>query len=662
MILRRMSITKPSGRQLTEAEEASQPHYTPKETNALRTASFGFETLPNQTIAMSSRPPSWRSMRPDRLAETDPTHPLFTRVNLDSPMFTLDATMDAALDTCAGAAATLEANTPSDPVELGIHTAEMDIWRKITVQKGRIKGWFLTKLDPPPFTVPQTWIDCCRIITSHMLGQPPTLSIPPAPLDTNAGFPAFTGGLPAKLLSHILGHGSSWRTIDEQSALFLSRINIPVAASQAFAISSRQGPLNKEAPYYDTDGGGIWTPRFMARGSWSRTRQVFMGSFGLNVALEPLLARLQGGRRGTRGFWHDKTSDREVTRRAWAQRLHIIEADISGYDQSVSPSLQQALADAISTVDPSLHDQAQLYLYAERRSVITQPWAGETGAMVVTTRGATHSGQRLTAEVGSMICATTTLFVLTQLLKRPAPWIWERFMTGEWMMLIQGDDILLGLPTKLDDEAWAATWMQVGLKCHLLEGFRFLMKHRLADGDIPVAGRIVQQTLFNEHEPSGTHWDPILVLGMQARWGAGPPLAYAAMARKCLQTTEFYQRTHVFDGPSAVEWLNVPENQRALQAKIARLASQPWLRKLRNDAEYSESARLQYEALLASGLVPTDDEDRALAIALQMMISRTAHIRTVEQRVGIALRVWDVIQAGGPVDSQILRLQTALVP
>lgn len=661
MILRRMNLDKPESRILTDDEKATLPVFVPKEAHALATTGFGFETLPSQTTQIGARPHSWRGLRPDRVAETDPTHPDFTRVNLDSPFFTSEERLEMALDTCHAAHQRLLNLQPATIVEQGVHVAELDIWKKITVQKGRIKGWFLTKLDPAPFEVPGGWMDACRVLMLHILGQPKAETIPPAPLDTNAGFPAFTSGLPAKLLSHILGTGKTWQEIDAQSVLFLARVGLPASASQAYAVSSRQGPLNKMMPYYESDDAGIWAPTRMAKGAWSRTRQVFMGSFGLNVALEPLLARLQGGRRGTRGFWHDKTSDRTVTLRAWQLGLKVVEADISGYDQSVSPSLQEALANIIAEIDPSLADQARLYLYAERRSVITPPYIGQLGCSVVTTRGATHSGQRLTAEVGSMICAATTLFALSSLMKLSPAALWDRFMSGEWMLLVQGDDLLIGLPTVIDPAAWEAQWLKVGLKCHVLSGYRFLMKHRLAEGDFPVGGRIVQQTLSNESEPSGTHWDPILVLGMHARWGAGPPQPYADQVRTCLKTSEFFERTGVIDGPTALTWLQVPENQRALQLKIARLASMPWLRKLRHEAAFSESARLQYEALLASGLVPLDDEDQALMLALQIMIGKTQRLRTIEHRVQVAQRIWDVIQTGGPVDSQIVQLQHILL-
>jgi hypothetical protein len=487
-----------------------------------------------------------------------------------------------------------------------------------------------------------------------------TVPSPAMPYDTNAGYPCFTGGFAARLSSGaLLGHNDTTDALVAQASSFNDHVFLPHATAFAFGLASRQGPLYKKMPLFKHDGGGTWRATQYGLGHWPRSRQVFMGCYGLNLALGPLLTKLQSGRRATPGFWHSGTLDDQLVASAYAKRLHIYESDISGYDQSVTPDLQRALCDCIKAEMTDMASQADLWLFTEGRPVISANWAQADGYTLATTFGGTHSGQRLTAEVGTLICGASLLYALSLITRQTPAEVWRRCMTGEWLLLVQGDDLLIGINQTLSPTDWVEAWAGLGLKCELVQGVRFLMKHRLPDGARPVAGRIVQQTLSNEHEPSGIDWDPILVLGMQSRWGKGPLEPYANLARSLISMTDFSQRTGVTDGPSAVKWLAEPENARRLQLKIARLARDPWLRKLRHDAPYSDGARLELEALEATGLIPPDDDTYAADTLLQTTLQRVRFLPAAD-RLKISLEAWNVANEGLNDAAAIARLRNLL--
>lgn len=599
---------------------------------------------PGLTLTVTNAPPSWRFVNPQNPVR-DPTHPDFTRLPGEgSVMHASEADLDRCLDVVASCAnEVLERAEADNAAEFWLGEAED--WRKVTVQRGGVMGRILVELGPPQVEPDDAWRVMARRLLRAYREKLVRIEVPPSPFGTNAGFPAYSQGWAAKMVSALLGMGSTANEIEDDSVRFCMHAGLPNATAQAYGLSWRQGPLYKSQPYYAHAGGGLWAATFAAKGHWSRSRQVFMGSFGNTVALRDLFAFLQGGRRGMRGLWHGGTLDRDAIMAAEAAGLHFGESDISGYDLSVPHPLQLALADAIGDVMPSLRAAAFIWAYYECRPVLCPSWTLDRGYTLVTTRGATHSGQRLTAEIGTLITTTTALVALSELLRHDALASWQR---GELMLLVQGDDILVATAQPLDGDAWEAVWKRYNFKCSMLRSRRFLAKHRYGPYAYPVGGRIVQQTVSNEHEPpagDGRDWDPILVLGLQSRWGHGPLPNVAALVQRCLKETALYNRTGVFDGPSATLWLNNSHNASRLQAVLASLASSPWMDRLRRDAPYSPAAAAMLETLESTVGVPEDAATVTKNAVLHNAI-RNWLFRSSSDRFSYALKLWEAIQRG----------------
>jgi hypothetical protein len=233
----------------------------------------------------------------------------------------------------------------------------------------------------------------------------------------------------------------------------------------------------------------------------------------------------------------------------------------------------------------------------------------------------------------------------------------RRWQDSTFILVNQGDDILLASSGEIDATEWASEWLKYGLKCELLNAIRFLAKHRLPTGAHPVGGRIVQQTIANEHEPVGLHWDPILVLGMQSRWANGPPPALMEVTRAVLKSTSFAARTGVYDGPTADAWLESPTNARALADLLRRLSRDSWIQQLRREAPHSPSAQATLDALVEAGLLKEDPAMETKALALDQLISKTS-TWSRRRKVDLARRLWFLVNDNASDEQVILAVHT----
>lgn len=654
-VLRRMTIHPPSARLPSPAETKDLTTSVKETLQAETTKTPHAQNIPGGlTESLGATPPSWRSFRPDP-PDRDPTNPAFRRLPTNgSVMHDDDAALDACLDAGALAYAAVQAldQKTSDPEEKAILLGELESWKKLTVQRGRISSWHLVDLNPPDATVPSDWEETAAIVAKLIMTAPITDFPPTAPFDTNAGWPCFTTGFGAKACAALMVSTPNPRAILDDGAAFCGLTHLPQSSIQAFGLTSRQGPLYKEQPYLTHQGAGSWMPTLMARGAWSRTRQVFMASYGGNAQLEPLLSQMQAGRRHLPGTWHSGDNDLRAVLAALSQNLHLAESDISGYDQSVSATLQRVAALALKAAAPHLQQEVDTWLFYESRSVISPSRQQVPGATITSTHGGTHSGQRLTAEIGTFIALTTVLTVLHRLIGQPVTTTIQRWLNRDFMLLVQGDDILLGTSQPLDTLGWRDAWREVGFECELLAGLRFLAKHRTARGALPVGGRIVQQTIANENEPIGLEWDPILVLGMQARWGIGPPSIVEPYVRAVLKTTSFAHRTGVYDGPTAHTWLTHPTHARRLQRALDLLKNDAWMQRLRKDAPYSPSAALLLEELTKFGLITEDVADLGRQTLLLHLLPKL-YARSATHRIRIAVDLYNLIQSGANDDEQV---------
>lgn len=668
---RRMSM-QPLEARLPSPEEETALASVPKVDGRPISAHLALDEPGATQFETTECPVFWRFARTklgeygsDTRVQLDPCGPEFTRIpDPGTQMFTDDSHFESVFDAAfrhyqatvlprAEHALELYRSGARLSPEDQIYVGEQEDWKKLTLQRGVYPARMLVTLAPPAIDPPPAWHDTLDYIVRLFADQRPVSDPAPPPLDTNAGWPCCTSGFAAKLCGYSLGLEPTVEAIDALSHDFCDMAGVPHVTAQSYVLGFRKGPLYKEQPYLYHSGAGVWSVLAMAKGAWARERQVFMAPSANIVCLEALWAWLQGARRAIPGLWRTR-SDYDAVTRVDASGGTILESDISGYDQSVSPLLQEAVAGAIAKHMPHLAAQARMWLYYERRAVMTPSRMLTSGITVYTTRGGTHSGQRLTAEMGTLICLTTCLYVLSVMIPN-ARRLWAE---GDLMLLVQGDDVLLGLPAgvHLDAARWEELWATAGLKCSLLPGRRFLAKHRVAGRAYPVGGRILQQTLSNEHEPrydATPRYQPLLTLGLRARWGDGPYPSLTPMLTDVMRRTRLALEAGVYDGSTASAWLQIPDNAAKLSRLLARLAKDPWIERARRDAPYSESAAELLDALAAAGLPYTDAEMQSKTLILFNRVAR-ARRATTQSRLDLAVRMFQLVAEGADDSRAIL--------
>lgn len=646
MLVRRMAPEAPIVREPT-AEDLKADTYTLQIDQGLVSTAPGLVDPGNQALIIQNTLQSWRFTDRFRLEE-DPTHPEFTRIHRGSPFYETEADLDVTLDAVRQAqlqtyalAGTDDPDDCPDP----ILTKEVDEMARFTVQKGQIPASYLMDLAPKPINVPASWRDIARRVLQLYTEATTMPTVAPSPAMTNPGYPVGQAGMAGKLAATVLGTFKTVPELHDSAVAVASRFNLPAASANAFFLNFRQGPLKKEIAYMVHQGAGLWRPTAYLTHACSRGRQVFMSPFASTIRLRELLRFCQGARQILPGTWHTPIADQRIVDAMYQRMAHRYEGDISGYDQSVTRDLQIALAEEWIAAAPHMKQDIEAWLYYEGRPVIgpNLVWGGR-GATLMTSRGVTHSGLRLTAEVGTLITLITLFHAMrSQGVADPV----TAWLDGTFLLLVQGDDILLATNRALDEDAWQHSWDELGFKCTLLHGVSFLRKHRLPGVSLVNAGRILQQTLANEHEPVGVgdRYDPLLVLALKSRWGAGPDPRMRHIVRDALSTTRFAQRTGVIDGVDATAWLADPGHNAALTRLLQKLASDPWIERVRRDAPYSPAAAELMQALLDAGLIATTQADTTLNLIVDR-VEREWATRSMTARVQLAVDLTSAAQDG----------------
>lgn len=580
---------------------------TPAAQPGLVKTGYGPLDGPDKRLDFSEAPIWLRFLKPPGFEQLT-TSPTFTPIRKGSQVFHTEAEMTALLDGAASWLKRLEAWDARTPEEIAVRAGELDVLSKLTSQNGWFKGAHIKHASPKEGVLPDLWLSILEKVARLVLIQDAPLDEPQPrpPLDTNAGFPTYQRGLSAQLLSAACTMGSieeSWRFAAGEASSW----GLPSQCALAYGYNTRTGPTSKFLPDWDWSGGAGWSATDEVRSAWCRRRHVWMGSKPPLMLTRPLMRLLKASRRVARGLWHKGDSDDRVVNDMHALRLrgHImVESDISAYDATVRRSLQEAVASVLKKKWPHVAAAVDAWLFAEGLPCIYPSYV--TGgslrsASLVTKVGETSSGQLLTAEIGTLINLVTCLYALTLACGINALSWW---LDGKIELLVQGDDVLLAAP-RFETEAFEAAYRDVGLTAKPLQGWRFLAKHRLPNGPRPVGARIIQQTFFHEHEPTGREAIPILALGFHARWGHGPPLECdVAKEVSALALRTSYAAQRQWREPEDIlAWTESSIGRAEIQAALLKRASLPWLQQLQHDADHSPSAAAQMEALIRMGFV-----------------------------------------------------------
>lgn len=557
-------------------------------------------------LDFSGAPKSLRFLEPPG-PSADAMSPRFTQVRLHSSVLKTEADILTLLDHAANEERRLRSLVPRTQRERALIAGELDVIRKITVSLGYGPGSHIKHPSPKDVDVPSLWISILRWVlnTLYLANIPADEATPMPPLETNAGFPTYQSSFSGQLLS-----AACLDDTIESSHAFAAELapawGMPAQCALAYAYNTRAGPTDKFMPLWRWTGGG-WEAAEEVRSGWCRRRQVWMGSKPPMMMTRQLLRLLKASRRRIRGLWHAGSDDDRIVasmHRLRARGAAMFESDISSYDASVPRSLQEVVAAEMRRRWPHLSLAVDAWLFAEGLPCIYPSYLTRGGlgsASLVTKRGETSSGQLLTAEIGTLINLVTVLYAVTKATGLDARTLLH---DGDLELLVQGDDVLLAA-FGVEPAAFEAAYKDLGLTARALQGWRFLSKHRLPEGPRPVAGRVVQQTWFNEHEPTGPDAEPLLALGMEARWGLGPPadLGLADWASEMCAHTFFFRERGWRSVGNCIDWVGTSEGRAAIGEALAKRANAAWLQRLLRDAPHSPSAAAQLDALLAMGFV-----------------------------------------------------------
>jgi len=566
---------------------ASPPslHVDTANPSAVTPTSLGLET---RTI---SRPPAWHFASPPP-SDRDPRHPQFTRFKTGSLVLPDERSVDDAIDAVSAAHDQLRQRTLDRTL-----TSELDHFRKFTIQKGTYGPWYVQQLGGGHLTttLPAVVQKIVAHIAAVYAAHAPRRSLPTSadPADTNGGWPTFITHPLAKIAGGILAEDNPDTLLLNAQAV-AQGLNIDPSSCLANGLSGRSGPMYKTRPLTRFTGSG-WEHIGEWNGYAQRNRIVHMSSYAVNSGLRPLFSAWHDARMNIPGLWHAANNDFYLTR----QYTKTFESDVSGFDVSVTRQLQTLIAWHFGRVLPHLQEQLRFLLFAETLPMIAPHWGRSSGSCsIMTFVGGTRSGLKTTAEVGTLYSLIATLYALHRQGIAYTAWPYYKDMA----LLVQGDDVLISTNGLIDPDDWTDAYQRLGLRSKLVVGDMFLSRHHDLEGQpFPCAGRIIQQTLSNEHEKAGDPAviDGILILGFIARTetvNRMPAYLSRAAAQCCLhaqwirrylkesQCTDLVSmRTHLQTSPAAAS---------AIQAALEASANLPWLLGEYRSREHSPSAAI----------------------------------------------------------------------
>jgi hypothetical protein len=565
-------------------------------------------------------------------------------------IFDSEQQIETALDWCGGAASWIERKLETlDPLSLDakVLLGELEHLKKATVQKGFFEGYFAPPPSPPEIELPQWYMDhLTQVLSLYFsdVADPHVQQIPEPQvvIDTSAGWPVFIPGIAAKVLSasfYMRDH--SVMEARELAQKWATSKGLDHISAFANAYGTRLGTLSKfTRDWKPTERSFVSDSESIS--THARRRQIYMAPIVQFLALKDFTRCAKATRKyRIPGAWHTGEDDTVHMMRTASVPGEWMEADISGYDTNVSRSHHKAFLDIWRRVHPESARWAEDYYTVDGMGTIFPHPGGHTmdnrSAMFVSRRGLLSSGMLPTAEMGN-IYHLPIIFELAKRcgFKEPK----YALVNGQFAILIQGDDLLIKM-RGLTPEIMKDTYAEAGFTVKAVKALRFLMRHRLPTTWYPVGGRIIQQTMWGEHEPTGKWGLPLAVLGLAARWGdKGPHPIVKDLITEGLRLTNL-SKHGVYDGPTANRWLQSDFGSQLLNRALTSLASSSWGASIYHDAPYSTSAAAIVELAARLGYSMEPPEQRLGNLAIQTMLALP-----YERRIAIRDRLWAAYESG----------------
>jgi len=535
------------------------------------------------------RPDSWHFGAPPDITD-DPRHPAFKVVDERSLVVSEQSRAIEAFHKVSALHSKV-----ANLTDIPLFQSEDGPLRKFTFQNGTVASWYMQRLNPPPREKPLPAI--IQAITRHVcqiyaLASPrKAITSAADPANTNGGWPTFVTEPLAKVVGAMSYSGSFEATL-ECALRIAAGLGIDPSTALGNGLTGRSGPLYKAQPLLRFTGAG-WESIGEWQGYSQRNRVVQMACAAVNRGLRPIFDYWHEARKHIPGLWHSAGRDAHFIR----GRRYMYESDISGFDINVSRPLQTLIAWHTSRARPQISAAVNFWLHAERLPLICPSWARNFNlCTVMFSDGGTHSGLKPTAEIGTLISVIACLYACYLCGLNPFEWPYM----PKASLLVQGDDVLAATDVPLDPDVWQAAYADLGLTSALIQGDLFLSRHMSQPGrTLPNAGRIIQQTLSNEHEPKGTpeEVDGLLILGFIARTEQCEHLpaelsVEAATICRLAEWTERYSAARKGRGLDGMRHslMNDPAAQRAIVTSLNHARNQDWLTRQYRDREHSPAA------------------------------------------------------------------------
>lgn len=349
------------------------------------------------------------------------------------------------------------------------------------------------------------------------------------PPDTSTGMPTLESGLrtqPARLatLTALAPPDklspSQWLTAFSSLGM---RMGLPENYAYASMLATRHGPTRKPVELWIKSTTG-YTSQYSSVGLYDRTRFVYPIPHALNFMLSSTYVQLKTSRQAIMGLWHDPPRQKAYIDRLRSQGRHVYTVDFSGMDTTMPPHLISLIADALMEKGFLQWPLTLLKEAISSMSLLMPSFSGHPkSSTAVSKLLGWMSGWKLTSEMDTIFGLTTILTCL----ENQRPGTIRQWRAGSFIILIQGDDIMFTVDTKLDTDKLSKDAKSIaGASLKVLEDDILFLKRvmPLIPGIPDISrtfARLIQQTFWNEDRydgiKGGSKPDALMRLALLAR-------------------------------------------------------------------------------------------------------------------------------------------------
>lgn len=504
----------------------------------------------------------------------------------------------------------------------------------------------------PPFaewtmgvTYPSDFIDFFRSVMDHVFELTEHQIPPPQEAfllmqdakETSVGGPSFASGMVdeggygyhEKRIITLSAMPKPSMDIDPETYLNLcydwgSSLGLPdPAMTFSAALSYRVKNAGHKFLRLFTFDNGQYVSVKSARAMEDDSREVFPASHAFNISVTPAVWQLKTFRKSKLGMDHRPDKYIKYVDHLRKQGNTCFESDFSNFDKSITAFLMAFASDYFARKKGKNWWYFRLLenFFKTTGAIYPSFLTDEQGLVTYFKHAATLlSGTLATSEIGSLISVTANLYALSPQI----PNILDKWKKGEFVILVQSDDVLFTTNHKLDIDAFYERMASIGLKCKLKPGNMFLKKllplgelanHKFPIGGVPIISRAPQQTFSNETDYTGKP-DAILRLALLSR---SEGLNFHPLMNKDLTThwkdilTDFPIFKPVvdrlFDGVLALS----PDDQRAVYEYATSEEGQTWISQLVSRFDADPKSALTLQSLTSIGFDLSQYTDTALS-------------------------------------------------